>query len=318
MRSAPHPFTLRQLQYAVAVAEELSFRKAAARCRVAQPSLSSQLAQLEEALGTKLFERDKKRVIPTEAGRDLVGRAKVLLLAADDLLDAGKRASDPFSGVARIGVIPTVSPYLLPAAAPRLKSTFPRLTIAWREDKTAALAAALHEGEIDAALLALEAAIGDVEADVVAVDPFVLAASSDHALVQERAPLDAGRLKGESIMLLDDGHCFREQALEVCSSRARESEFRATSLNTLVQMVAAGTGVTLLPALSVPTEANRANLRVRPIASPKAHRTIALVFRRRSPRAEALHAIARVLRDVYPADETKVAVRRKRARRRPS
>jgi LysR family hydrogen peroxide-inducible transcriptional activator len=301
MHLPPHPFSLRQLQYAVAVAEELSFRRAAARCRVSQPSLSAQLAQLEDVLGVRLFERDRRRVLVTAAGKDIVERARRLLTDADALLDAGKRASDPFVGILRVGVIPTIAPYALPSIAPRLRKRFPELTVAWREDKTEVLAATLQAGELDAALLALEADIGDVDREIIADDAFVLATRPGDPLAKKATPIQTSELKGAEVLLLDDGHCFRDQALDVCTmARAREAEFRATSLTTLVQMVAGGSGVTLLPELAVPTEAARAGLSVRPIASSRAHRTIALVWRKRSPLAPALHEIGSVMRDAFP------------------
>jgi LysR family hydrogen peroxide-inducible transcriptional activator len=301
MHLPPHPFSLRQLQYAVAVADELSFRRAAARCRVSQPSLSAQLAQLEDVLGVRLFERDRRRVLVTAAGKEIVERARRLLADADALLDAGKRASDPFVGTLRIGVIPTIAPYALPSIAPRLRKRFPELSVAWREDKTEVLAATLQAGELDAALLALEADIGDVDREVIAEDAFVLATRPGDPLAKKATPIQTSELKGAEVLLLDDGHCFREQALDVCTmARAREAEFRATSLTTLVQMVAGGSGVTLLPELAVPTEAARAGLSVRPIASSRAHRTIALVWRKRSPLAPALHEIGSVMRDAFP------------------
>jgi LysR family hydrogen peroxide-inducible transcriptional activator len=315
MRLAPHPFTLRQLQYLVAVAEELSFRRAAERCHVSQPSLSAQIAQVESVLGVQLFERRHRKVLVTLAGRDIVERARRLLVDADDLMEAGRRASDPQTGTISIGVIPTIAPYLLPAAAPALRAEFRRLTVTWREDKTDELIKALHSGALDAALVALEAEIGDVEEATVGRDPFVLALPPNHALARGgKAPVDASELRGEDVLLLDEGHCFRKQALEVCSTgRARESEFRATSLTTLVQMVAGGVGITLLPAIAVPIEASRAGLRVRPIASTKAYRTIALVWRPRSPLGRTLREVARVLCDAFP----KPNQRRPRAREAP-
>jgi LysR family transcriptional regulator, hydrogen peroxide-inducible genes activator len=310
--TGPHPFTLRQLQYAVAVADALSFRRAAERCAVAQPSLSAQLAQLEDALGTRLFERDRRRVLVTPAGRELVERARRLLVDADDLVDAGRRAADPLAGRLRIGVIPTISPYLLPAIAPALRARFPHLALAWREDKTSELTRALDAGELDAALLALEADLGpqDLDQAIIATDPFVLATGPAHPLGRKTTAVADSELRGAEVLLLDDGHCFRDQALELCSTvRAREGEYRATSLATLVQMVAGGAGVTLLPGLSVETEARRAGLRVRPLASPAAHRTLALVWRRRAPRAETLRALAAVMREAFP--KTRSARRRR-------
>ena len=301
MNLAPHPFTLRQLQYAVAVAEALSFRRAAERCHVSQPSLSAQLAQLEGALGVPLFERSRRKVLVTAAGRGLLERARRMLVEADDLLEAGRRTRDPLAGTLRVGIIPTLAPYVLPAVAPALRAEFRRLTLAWREDKTYVLMEALDGGGLDAALVALEAELGDVEREVVAQDRFVLALPAGHSLARKASPAEASELRGAEVLLLDEGHCFRDQALEVCSTaRAREGEFRATSLSTLVQMVAGGAGITMLPSVAIATEAARAGLRVRALASPRAHRTIALVWRKRSPLGPALREVARVLRASFP------------------
>jgi LysR family transcriptional regulator, hydrogen peroxide-inducible genes activator len=312
---ASHSFSLRQLQYAVAVAGSLSFRKAAEVCHVSQPSLSAQLAQLEDALGVRLFERDRRRVLVTAAGKELVERARRVLLEADDLIAAAKRAGDPLAGTLRIGVIPTISPYLLPSATPALRTAYPRLTTVWVEDKTASLVRSLDAGVLDAALLALEAEIGDVEHEVLADDPFVLATRPGDPLGEKSMPAKPSELRQASVLLLDDGHCFRDQALAYCSSaKARELEFRATSLPTLAQMVAGGAGVTLLPQLAVPTEAQRAGLRVRTFAAPVPHRTIALVWRKRSPFAPALRKLAATIREVYPGAGTRHSLTRKRGR----
>ena len=298
---APHPFSLRQLQYAVAVGESLSFRKAAEACHVAQPSLSAQLGQFEEALGVRLFERDRRRVIPTAAGKELIERARSLLREADDLLTAARLAGDPLAGTLRIGVIPTVSPYLLPSVTPALRTAYPRLTARWVEDKTGNLVRGLDTGTLDAALLALVPEIAEFEHEVVADDAFVLATRPDDPLGKKSTPAKAAELRDASVLLLDDGHCFRDQALAFCSSaRAHELEFRATSLTTLAQMVAGGAGVTVLPELAVPTEAQRAGLRIRAFATPVPHRTLALVWRRRSPLAPALGKLASTIRKAYP------------------
>lgn len=300
MKLGPHAHSLRQLQYAVAVAEELSFRRAAERCRVSQPSLSAQLAELEEALGVQLFERDRRRVLLTAAGREIVERARRVLVEVDDLGEVAKRWADPLSGTLRVGVIPTISPYLLPSAARALRRKLPKLAIAWVEDKTSDLMRGLDAGELDAALVALEAELGDVEHAVIAEDRFVLAAPPGHPLGGRTSPIAASELAGHAVLLLTEGHCLREQALAFCSSaRAEELEFRATSLTTLVQMVAGGAGVTLLPALSLPTEAERAKLSVRRFKPPVPYRTIALVWRKRSPLARALRELAAVVRSTY-------------------
>jgi LysR family hydrogen peroxide-inducible transcriptional activator len=298
---APHPFSLRQLQYIVAVAEELSFRRAASRCNVSQPSLSAQLAQVEDALGVQLFERAQKRVLITRVGQELVQRARAVLREADEIVSMARRSSDPLSGTLRVGIIPTISPYLLPGVAPRLRSRLPRLRIAWREEKTDRLMSELSDGQIDAAVVALEANIGDVVKDVIAPDPFFVVTLPEHPLAKKRAPLREADLRDYDLLLLDDGHCFRDQALEACSyASVRENEFRATSLTTLVQMVSSGAGITLIPALAVSAEAKRARLHARPLQAGSACRTIALVWRKGTSAEPALRALAAGLREAYP------------------
>ncbi|HSZ80729.1 MAG TPA: LysR substrate-binding domain-containing protein [Polyangia bacterium] len=302
MSTASPPFSLRQLQYAVAIADTLSFRRAAERCRVSQPSLSAQVGELEGALGVRLFERDRRRVLVTTAGHELVARARVVLREAEDLVEQARRAGDPLVGTLRLGVIPTISPYLLPRLTTAFRAGFPRLTALWTEDRTETLVRSLDAGALDAALLALEADIGDLEHESVGVDPFVLATPLKHALGARTTPVRAAELRDADVLLLDDGHCFRDQALSFCATaKAHELEFRATSLSTLAQMVAGGAGVTLLPSLAVPTEAKRAALRVRAFAAPAPKRTIAFVWRRRSPLGPALRALAATARKAYDA-----------------
>jgi LysR family hydrogen peroxide-inducible transcriptional activator len=249
----------------------------------------------------RLFERDRRRVLLTAAGRVLAERARAVLRETGDLVEAATRAGDPLNGRLQIGVIPTISPYLLPTAAPALRRAHPRLPVVWREEKTADLVRDLQAGGLDAALLALEADIGDVERAVIARDPFVLATPPRHPLGVKAAPMPIGELRDEPVLLLDDGHCFRDQALAACSrTGVRESEFRATSLSTLAQMVAGGSGVTLLPELAVATETSRTPLRVRRLAEPTPRRTIGLVWRRGYPLAGALREVAATIKAAYP------------------
>lgn len=300
----------------MAVADALSFRKAAERCHVSQPSLSAQLAQLEEAVGARLFERDRRRVLLTVAGRELIDRARIVLRDTDDLVEIARRAGDPLAGTMRIGVIPTISPYLLPNVTPALRAQFPRLTMMWIEDKTEVLLRSLDTGALEAAVLALEAEIGDVEREVIALDPFVLVTPAGDPLGAKKSPARAKELRGKSVLLLDDGHCFRDQALELCSgAEARELGFRATSLSTLTQMVAGGAGVTLLPQLAVPTETKRAEVQVRPFAAPEPHRTIALVWRRHSPLEAALRQVTKTIRSAYPGASALMSDRLDRRRK---
>jgi LysR family transcriptional regulator, hydrogen peroxide-inducible genes activator len=297
MRSAPYPLTLRQLQYVLAVAEARSFRRAAELCHVSQPSLSQQVADVERALGVRLFERDRRRVLVTAAGEALLSRARRVLVEADDLVESALRLSDPLSGTLRIGVLPTVGPYLLPGAAPALRRALPKLQVVWEEDRTAALVRRVSAGELDAALVAREADLADLAQAELVSDPFVLAAPPGHPLARGRGPVRIADLRGERVLLLDDGHCLRDQALEVCArGRAEELGFRATSLPTLVQMVASGAGVTLLPRLAVEAESGRARLRIRPFARPAPGRTLVLAWRRGTAVEPALQAVAEAIR----------------------
>jgi LysR family transcriptional regulator, hydrogen peroxide-inducible genes activator len=301
--SAP-PFSLRQLQYAVAVGGAQGFRRAADECHISQPSLSAQIAVLEATLGLRLFERDRRGVVVTDAGREVLERARRLLVDASDLLEAARRRRNPLTGTVRIGVIPTVAPYLLPQAARALRASCPQLTVTWTEDRTGALALALAAGTLDAvvAALPLPAAAGDIDHAEIASDEFILAAPLDHPLGSTTAPLGPEALDGARVLLLDEGHCLREQALAVCSAvRVREAGFRATSLPTLVQMVAGGAGVTLLPRLALPLELSRADVRIRPFAEPAPRRTLVLAWRRRSYLAAAMREIAAAMRAAYPA-----------------
>lgn len=291
---APHSFTLRQIQYVLAVAEHRSFRRAAEVCRVAQPSLSAQVAQIEDALGVRLFERDKTRVLVANGAEPILARMRRVIAESDELAEVAVRARDPLSGTIRIGVIPTVAPYLLPEVAPALRGAYPRLSIVWIEDKTRALVESLRAGAIDAALAALESELGDVEHARIGEDPFVLAMPRGHALGKRRRAA-LGDLASEKVLLLEDGHCFGDQARSLCRSvGAEESSLRATSLSTLAQMVAGGLGVTLLPSIAIAAESRGGGLAVRPL-SPAPLRTLALVWRRRSPIEPALRAIAETI-----------------------
>lgn len=298
---APHPFTLRQLQYVVAIADEGGFRRAAAACRVAQPSLSTQVAAVEDALGARLFERRGRTVQPTAVGAEVIRRARRVLEEADALARDAVRLGDPFDATWRIGVIPTIAPYLLPAIARAIRERWPRLHPQWVEEKTSSLVALLDRGELDAAILARVPEVEALATEVLAEDPFVLAVPRGHPLATTELATERD-LAGQPVLLLDDGHCFRAQALAVCGQAgADELDFRATSLPTLAQMVAGGAGITLLPALAVPTEAPRADLAVRPFRRPVPGRTVVLAWRPTSPLAAPLAAFAELVREAWPA-----------------
>lgn len=281
MDTTPLPFTLRQMQYALAVAETLNFRRAAELCAVAQPSLSSQLAALEQSLGVALFERGKGGVRVTPPGQVLLARMERMLTEGRELTQEAQTFLDPFAGSLRLGIIPTLAPYVLPFLVPALREAFPRLLPLWTEAHTNTLVAALQKSELDGALLALEADLGDLEHLVLGRDPFRVCLPVNHPLAKRKQALQEKELEGERLLLLEDGHCLRGQALAACGrARIEELGYRATSLPTLVQMVASGAGITLLPRLAVATEAARASVVLRPLAEPVPFRTLALVWRR--------------------------------------
>jgi LysR family hydrogen peroxide-inducible transcriptional activator len=288
--------SLRQLEYVVAVADTLGFSKAAARCHVSQPTLSAQIQQLESLLGVTIFERTRHRVLVTSAGADIVARARQVLVEMVDLIAAAARVREPFSGTLRVGVIPTIAPYLLPDVVPALTARYPKLSLLFREEKTAGIARDLAEGALDAGLLALEAEVGGCAYATIVRDPFVAALPKGHPLARKKR-LAVSDLEAAEVLLLDDGHCFRAQALSLCDKAgAVEACFRATSLATLAQMVSGGAGVTLLPALAVSVENRRGQLAIRPFEEPTPGRTVALIWRSGSPFASAFGEMAETIR----------------------
>jgi len=296
------PYSLRQLQYIIAVADLGGFRRAAESCGVAQPSMSAQIAQVEQALGVQIFERGARGVRVTTAGAKVIERARSVLLASRDLAETARQHSDPLSGTVRMGVIPTVCPYLLPEIAPGLRRALPKLHLVWSEEKTHQLLEQIEAGAIDGAILAHDARLDHLEHVKISDDPFVLAAAPEHPLARRSGPASPDVLEGETVFLLEDGHCFRDQALALCGATgAREADVKATGLSTLVQMVGGGSGVTLLPRIAVPVENRRGQLAVRAFKAPAPTRRLVLAWRRGSALARSLQAIAAVLRRAWPA-----------------
>jgi LysR family transcriptional regulator, hydrogen peroxide-inducible genes activator len=301
-RWSPHPLTLRQLQYALAVADHRSFRRAAEACAIAQPSLSAQIAQLEASLGLRIFERLPRGVVVTTAGAAVLDRARRTILEADDLVAAAAGARDPFTGTLRIGVIPTVAPYWLPDVAPVLRKAYPRLALVWSEEKTRELVLRIAGGELDAGILAVESDLGELVHEPIGRDAFFLAVPKGHPLARTKAPARLEDLEGHTVLLLDDGHCFRDQALSVCRrAHADEASVRATSLSTLAQMVAGGAGITLLPQIAIATENRARALSTRPFGARGPARTLALAWRPTSAAGDALRAIAATMRATHAA-----------------
>jgi LysR family hydrogen peroxide-inducible transcriptional activator len=293
---------LRDLRYLVALADALHFGKAADACHVSQPTLSTQVKKLEEELGVVLVERAPRHVMLTPAGRDIAARARRVLAEVEQMRETARRTSDPEAGTIRLGLFPTLGPYLLPHVVPRIRTRFPRLELLLVEEKTEVVLNMLRDGKLDAAVLALPLHEDWLETELLFEEPFLLAVPEGHALAGH-ADLRLSDLGEQHLLLLEEGHCLRDQALEVCHlAGAGEKEgFRATSLETLRQMVAAGVGVTLLPMLAVkPPVSPSENIRLVAFRDPPPSRQMALVWRKSSAMSSFLRQLATVLRDLPP------------------
>jgi LysR family hydrogen peroxide-inducible transcriptional activator len=278
--------TLRQLEYLVAVADQRSFHRAARACGVSQPGLSAQIQQLESLLELKLLERDRRPVLVTPAGEEILRRARLVLAETQGLVEAAGALQRPLSGTLRFGVIPTIGPYLLPRVLARVRRRHSELRLRLHEAPTEALVAGLVRGELDLLLLALEAPLGDLETEALFRDPFCVALPRGHRLARRRR-LREEDLRGEAVLLLDDGHCLREQAMAVCRAHGADElgDFRASSLTTLIEMVRGGAGLTLLPELTLRVVGRHADLAIVPFARPAPFRTVGLAWRTSSGRA---------------------------------
>ncbi len=296
--------TLRQLQYLKLLAEHRSFSRAAEAAHVTQPTLSAGVQELEKILGAPVVDRGRAGVILTAAGEEAVARAEAILAQAEDLVQAARGAGQPLAGRFRLGVIPTIAPFLLPRALPALRQRFPKLRLFLREDLTSRLIAQLKAGALDAALIAMPYDMTGLAWADVAEDELLVAFPANHPLTAERR-VTAERLEAEDLILLEDGHCLREHALAACGlapTRPRdrsgdEAAFAATSLPTLVQMVGSGLGVSFLPAMAVDAGlADAAAVSVRPLAAEHPSRQIVVAWRAGSSRAAEGRLLAETLR----------------------
>ena len=288
--------TLRDLQYLVALAETRHFGRAALRCHVSQPTLSAQLRKLEEFLGVALIERRPRRIGLTPAGEAVVERARRMLRDAEDIRALARASQDPLGGELKLGLIPTLGPYLLPRVAPRIARALPKLQLMLHEYQTVPLVERVVQGELDVAILALPADTKGLVTRSLFAEAFVVAMPEKHRLTA-RKRLKVGDLAGEKLLLLEEGHCLRDQALEVCTrAGTAEQDFRATSLETLRQMVAAGLGITLLPRLAAEGPfASARGLVVRPFSPPAPSRVIGAAWRRSTSRSAAIMAICDII-----------------------
>jgi LysR family transcriptional regulator, hydrogen peroxide-inducible genes activator len=284
---------LKDLRYLVALADTRHFGRAAERCFVSQPTLSTQVKKLEDYLGVQLIERQPKRVALTAAGEAIVARARRILEASDEVVTLARAHRDPLAGALRIAMLPTIGPYVLPRVVRDIRKALPRLDLRLYEYPTAAMLTRLRAGEIDLGILALPVDLDGLEARALYDEPFMVAVPATHPLAK-RDSIRVQDLHDETLLLLEDGHCLRDQALEVCGEVGvhEKQDFRATSLETLRQMVATGAGVTLLPELATLGAYRHARgVTVRPFARPAPLRRIGGVWRKSTARHAAIEAV---------------------------
>ena len=293
--------SIKQLQYLTALAETEHFSKAAQLCNVTQSTLSAGIKELETVFGITLAERTKRSVIMTPIGREIAERAAKIIRDAQDMMALSAASDGPLTGRLQMGVIPTIAPYLLPKLLPALRQNYPRLDLTLRETQTAVLVDEVLSGRLDVALLALPASDNRLVEQPLFEDPFVLVIPASHPLVKQKQ-IDAKTLNQENLLLLEEGHCFRDQAIEFCSTSglpgdmSQFSTLGATSLATIAQMVSADFGITLLPQMAIEQETtHNKKLAVRPFTPPQPSRTIGLIWRKNSPRLEDFKALAEVI-----------------------
>ena len=286
--------TLRQLRYLGALARHRHFGRAADECAVTQPALSMQIKELEREIGADLVERRPSDITLTETGVEVAQRAERILAATRDLVDFA-RHREVLSGPLKLGVIPTIAPYLLPKLLPRLQAAYPSLRLEVRETQTATLLDELIGGELDCLLLALPIEHTDVEMLALFTDRFLLAAPAGEPI--PRRPLNAKDVDERRLILLEEGHCLRDQSLAFCATKRRDSAaaLGSTSLATVMQMVANGYGVTLVPEIATEVEARDKRVMLKRFARPEPGRTIGLAWRKTSPRQTDFAALGDII-----------------------
>jgi len=300
--------TLRELEYLIALADHRHFGRAAEACLVRQPTLSMQIRKLEETLGAPLIERTPRTVMLTPFGEDTVKRARRIMQEVAEIKSSALRSLNPEVGTLRLGIFPTLAPYFLPHAVPRIYRQFPRLETLLIEEKSDALLARLRSGNLDAAILALPINDDHLKSEFLFEEDFLLAVPGTHPLAKRRS-LTLADLVRYDLMLLEEGHCLRDQALDVCrlSGASERTSFRATSLETLRQMVGANVGITLLPELAALHSAS-GDIRLLRFEGISPNRRIGICWRTGSAMGAFLETIAGLLREV--AQELLADIRR--------
>lgn len=292
---------IRALQYLVTLSEMRHFSKAAEACHVSQPTLSTQVRKIEEELGVQLVERSPRRVMMTQVGEEVVERARAVLNEVEAMRQISRQSRDPGTGVFKIGIFPTLAPYLLPHVIPGIRRRFPKLTLQLFEEKTEDVLRLLGQGRLDAGLVALPIPeeLTQLDVQVLFEEHFVLAMPDTHPLARKRR-IRVEDLRNQELLLLEDGHCLRDQALEVCQMVGAEEkmDFHATSMETLRQMVAANTGITLMPCLAVkPPVAPTENVTIQAFEDPAPKRTIAMIWRKSTPLSKFFKELADAFQD---------------------
>lgn len=284
---------LRDLKYLITVSELKHFGKAAEACFVSQPTLSMQLKKLEEFLGVTLIERTNKQMMMTPIGEEIVARAREVVAGAEEIRSLAKLQQDPFAGILKLGVIPTIAPYFLPEMLAKCKKAFPELTIHIREAQTATLSEELRSGKIDAAVMAMLPELEMFDNGLLQEEPFMVAVPDGHDFAKKKT-LTQADLQGEPLLLLEDGHCLRDQALEACQFASAPSgvNFRGSSLETIREMVRSGAGITIMPERATRKEKGITTI---PFASPAPSRDITLLWRKSSSRIDLLDKMVELL-----------------------
>jgi len=289
---------IRDLQYLVAVHETNNFSKAAEKCFVSQPTLSGQLKKLEESLGATLMERSTRQVLFTKLGESVVAQARSILMTVEHITDLARQSDDPLAGDYHIGLIPTVAPFLLPLIMPAISSAFPKMNLFLHELQTDILIEGLFKGDIDAAILAKLEWDHPVQEFPLYEESFNLALNDNDPVAQHGRPVARGVLEDRTVLMLADGHCLRDQALGVCFSAGamEDQRFQATSMDTLLHMVAGGSGMTLIPELAC--QKSVAGVTYLPFAEPKPSRDIVMLVRNNSARLQPLEQMSGIIADV--------------------
>ena len=299
---------IRDMTYIIAVDKHQHFGKASLACHVSQPTLSGQIKKMEEELGVILFERDYKAIRTTPVGRDIIDVAKQAMLEIDKIKAIALASQDPLAGHIKLGFIPTIAPYLIPLFVSRMSEELPNLNTAYQEDITDRLNAELLSGDLDAAILATEPENEKLEAIPLYKEPFWLVYPTDHE-IGFSDELKIADLPIDDMLLLTDGHCFRDQALSICKPRnkARQQSIRATGLETLINMVAAKQGVTLVPALALRGGwTTDHGVQARRVEDDNANRTIYLTYRKSYPRKKLIEALTSIIVSELPNSVTKL------------